>query len=315
MRNKAFTLLVCGILSPALLPPASIAAELSPTAQAADHWQAQPFAMLQQGPLHLADPSWRQVGQNPGHRPYKPLPRYRFRPWDNQQPSQTPARRTYRPVQFDIPNHYVYRPLNPVKYKQPRVRHWAWSAPPQSYGYLPPEPARYRPYPYPPQRMAPPPPASRYVYGGRLRPAPIHYPAHPMGPNIGAPAAWSAPMPRYTRNMDFNRPRFRPQAQPRPVGYRLSNQGRSGIARYSYPVRSGHPAMAYQWRYPERGHLSTHPRPHIPQPVMGIATRRAATPNRYGVDWYDGRSDGDGAWYKLAEQKAWPQVSQHWPAE
>ncbi|MET0089898.1 MAG: hypothetical protein ABW068_07730 [Candidatus Thiodiazotropha sp.] len=37
--------------------------------------------------------------------------------------------------------------------------------------------------------------------------------------------------------------------------------------------------------------------------------------NPYGVDWYDGRSDGEGAWYKLVESKEWPRVTQHWTGD
>jgi hypothetical protein len=38
-------------------------------------------------------------------------------------------------------------------------------------------------------------------------------------------------------------------------------------------------------------------------------------PKRHGVDWYDGMADGEGAWYQLTGQQAWPRVSQQLPID
>jgi hypothetical protein len=43
--------------------------------------------------------------------------------------------------------------------------------------------------------------------------------------------------------------------------------------------------------------------------------QNSAAPNRHGVDWYDGMGDGEGAWYKLTGQQAWPRVSQYLPLD
>jgi hypothetical protein len=72
----------------------------------------------------------------------------------------------------------------------------------------------------------------------------------------------------------------------------------------------------YQHRRPGWGYQygmrpGTYPRMATPYPGMQQAILRAEIPNRYGVDWYDGQADGEGAWYKLAGQGEWPRVSQY----
>jgi hypothetical protein len=52
-----------------------------------------------------------------------------------------------------------------------------------------------------------------------------------------------------------------------------------------------------------------------PYPGMQYAMQRPYAPNRYGVNWYDGHGDGEGAWYQLAGQQAWPRVSQYLPLD
>ena len=243
--------------------------------------------------------------------------RYRFRPVQNppQQPSGASARVTYRPANLEIPNHYVYRPLNPVRRAQPQV----YSRPqppvlpqPQAYAYAPAYPTGFAPhYVNQPRPMRPPQPRARYVYGNDQSPGVRFRPVAPAhGVRFQERPSWS--YPRYAANRWMDRPRFRPSPQfDRPHYRRPFPPGPESY--YRYPPVSAYPAVADTWQPPAWGQFrGAYPGSY---PAWYGAPGRFAGNSRYGVDWYDGRSDGEGAWYKLAEQQEWPRVSHNWPGE
>ncbi|MES9968725.1 MAG: hypothetical protein ABW092_01745 [Candidatus Thiodiazotropha sp.] len=230
-----------------------------------------------------------------------------------------PARWTYRPAQIEIPNHYVYRPLKvkPTRHTADRQRVRPPTEPviepygvkqwdPMPYGYHPmgtPMPysalPSYDPYLYTPRdnRYTAYRPSERYYYGNR------HSSRYP------SPRVYSSP--RYTGYMPINRHRYRPIT--RPV-----------TGRYPYPVRpawiasSPYPAPNDPWRSPAWSYPNTmtpawQPAMGMPYPGMQQAMRHPGMANPYGINWYDGRGDGEGAWYKLAGQQEWPRVSQYSP--
>ncbi len=244
-------------------------------------------------------------------------PRYRFRPLAPQPRSAPPQPQgyVYRPMQIEIPGQYVYRPLNPVK-QAPRP------------SYRPPLPTGFPRYAGRPR-----------VPGGYAYPRyPAYYPQPPMGLR-------TQPQSRYVYGNPYMGPRFRPQpAADRYVAH-YSRPYQGPIPGYAnrerrmrplpgYPQRyvwrpwgEPHPSRGYgsQSGYPGRYDTAMRERPvweprGLPQAVApvtpnpGAASRRMVQ-NRYGVDWYDGQTDGDGAWYKLVENKEWPRVSQRGTGE
>ncbi len=247
-------------------------------------------------------------------------PEYRFRPMDPQQPNPAGPKQTgyvYRPMQIEIPGQYVYRPLNPVK-KAPCPE------------YRPPMPA-----PIPRYVGSPMIPPAGYAFGG--------FPTYPQPP-MGLRAQ---PQSRYVYANPYNRPRFRPQPPSDRYVAHYPGVNRMPAPGYVYreprsrPYR-GYPSQ-YAWRPEDREpgfdrRLSTRSGPYSAfrgpvdlwmrrGPAWGSQGLGQAAPpprmppnrpdgrdmvqNRYGVDWYDGRSDGEGAWYKLVESKEWPRVTQH----
>jgi hypothetical protein len=216
----------------------------------------------------------------------------------------------YRPANITIPDHYVYRPLDPVKRVKPRsyanTIPSAYPATP-NYGYRAYYPMRNmqssrvaRQMPYRAQS------APRYVYGDG------HYSGHKFraDPRLYQAQAYRRPiqainpMPGYAYNRWPAQPRFRPARQvqmPQP-GYAYLPANRYPAMPQSYPVvvapRSYYPTATPQG-YPS-WQASSEP-------------RVSSTPNQ--VDWYDGRSDGEGAWYQLAQQQNWPEVSQNWSGQ
>jgi hypothetical protein len=302
-------------------------------------WRAQP------------QPSWREstaMNHNPwrGGRNWQgasSIPRasargYRFRPLPQgrQQPAPQSAGVTYRPADIKIPGHYVYRPINPVrkpqsaKYTPSRIPTWP---PAPYYGYISSPPPMmpmapvygYTPYlfredaPSPghqPRSMNQPERRARYVYGDapyqglRFRPVtqtfrhPYYSHRHDM--NRMPPLAFS----RWR-----DRLRFRPSAEFDRRNYFPPNQT---YAQAYNPLAYPYPNMAYNRLEPSW----TEPGANYPRsyPVWDEALHETVdNSNGYQgrrIDWYDGRSDGDGAWYKLAEQAQWPpRVSQTWPGE
>jgi hypothetical protein len=111
--------------------------------------------------------------------------------------------------------------------------------------------------------------------------------------------------PRYMGQTLYGRHRFRPLNRPGWSGYRDPRES----VRYAtnpYPVPN----------YQQNGSGWVPYNPVMPgrQPYMAMhypGMHRPSMPNRYGVDWYDGMGDGEGAWYKLAGQQEWPRVSQY----
>jgi hypothetical protein len=259
---------------------------------------------------------------------------YRFRPLPQrpQRPVSQPARVTYRPADIKIPGHYVYRPINPVKKTQtakysssripalPSAPYYGYIPPPPSmmpiapvYGYTPYQPRNYVPSAEPQTRsMSRPQPRARYVYG--------HEPYQGLR---FRPVAQTYRHPYYSHRYDMNRMppfslshwrdrlRFRPSPEFDRRNYRPPNQA---YVQAYYPPGYAYPYMAYNRLVP----FWAQPGASYPQPFStgdGIADNFNAYQGR-GIDWYDGRSDGDGAWYKLTEQAQWPpRISQTWPGE
>lgn len=248
--------------------------------------------------------------------------RYRFRPMETRNNSDVPMRWTYRPSQIEIPNNYVYRPL-----KSRQVRHSIDQrrvpvpVPPAmvAYGYNPRDPM-FSPYGYfgvPGPGMYAPGFDPFGHMGG-------YNPAWSAGPNLahpgyragiaGYPVPRGAVAPRYTADMPASGYRFRPLIQPGTQRSRYRGQW----ARYAanpYVAAPIPPGYMPARPYPYGRYRHQMPPPISPAAVTAQAMWRPVMPNRYGVDWYDGRADGEGAWYKLAEQQEWPRVSQYEPLD
>ncbi|MEJ2590693.1 MAG: hypothetical protein P8178_04690 [Candidatus Thiodiazotropha sp.] len=258
------------------------------------------------GPRGAAYPGWMPPASVASAERYRAAG-YRFRPLPGATPPGQEGRLVYRPLQVKIPEHYIFRPLNPLRHTSvPAAVAQRQLQAPEAYPAMPYPDARFRSFnPYPAQPW----PMNRYAYRG--------YPA-PWDGYAAAPRPWPAPawaMPRvtpmppyYARGMGSPE-RFPPRPAPFPRErarndgyYRFAQRGMMPPPRYTY----GSP----DWRYqPYRQ------RSRMPYPDAGrMAFRPPRTParlNPYGVDWYDGRGDGDGAWYKLP-QESWPAVSQRW---
>jgi hypothetical protein len=341
MKIAAIALLLSGLFTTTLVPAADLKAE-NGYGNGRNPWQL---------PTNSYMPSYRQrwnQGQSNRevYRPYGQPPVYRFRPWAGQNqppvaqqaynayPTQHPLgyrfRPThdaeqralqrsvatpavaYRPASITIPDHYVYRPLNPVKRVKPRT--YANNIPPAypaipNYGYR----AYYQmPNRQPsratrqvPQRAQP---APRYVYGDgdgrylghKFRADPRVYQAQAYT----RPIQRMNPMPGYAYNRWPAQLRFRPTRQlrmPQP-NYAYLQANRYPARTQSYPVMAA-PRSYYPATMPQ-GYTSWQTRSE---------PRVSSTPNQ--VDWYDGRSDGEGAWYKLAQQQNWPEVSHNWSGQ
>ncbi|MEW8563308.1 MAG: hypothetical protein AB2541_14425 [Candidatus Thiodiazotropha sp.] len=355
MRKKTFALLIPGIFYLLLISSTSAVEGIAPgynqwrplaereAAAAKPHfpayqyrrsadrayeaWPAAPrYGHPRSQALHSAkQPSWRPmspatVASGPGYGIDR---RYRFRPMRRAENRAAPSRWTYRPLQIDIPNHYVYRPL--------RVNRAANAATGQNptlpkaadrvgYGSRAPDPSQYGHHNLaaPAQAM----PTPYYPPGRHLS----NYNSYrPIGPNTRHPGyytdGWSNPVPqnsfaprsRYAAGMPFDRYRFRPL-------------NRSGVERYRYRglQTPRYAANPYVFRpvYPQMppGQANANNRnwmPHMgyPYPGMRQAMWRPVVPNRFGTNWYDGEADGDGAWYKLAGEPEWPRVSHYAPVE
>lgn len=228
--------------------------------------------------------------------------RYRFRPWQEGGNLQRPARMRYLPP-VTIADHYRFRPLNPVKRRPPE----SWQA--------------YRQPPTPPM----PPAWGRPVYGGfapampgtRWSGRPLYAGYAPGGPAWHGEAV-ARPVPRREIRRPIAPPRFTQQPYPgwrfRPLApgpavppgrYVRFNPRERGTPPFPYGAPgplwyAGRvPPMPAGWNY--RAPVQTAYRP----------LRAPLRANRYGVDWYDGRGDGEGAWYRLAAEP-WPAVSQRW---
>lgn len=228
--------------------------------------------------------------------------RYRFRPRREGGTLRRPVQPRYLPP-VTIADHYRFRPLNPAKRRFP--------APRPTYGWPPAPPV------VPPLRRGP-------VYGGfppvmpgpRWRGRPF-YAGGLSGREgrYGGALAGTVPQSPYRRPVEpprlSKRPypgrRFRPPA-PRhgmpPFRYARFNPGGWGMPPFAY----GMPASA---RYREGGPLTPWgPGCRRPGKAVYRPLQAPSGIKRYGVDWYDGRGDEAGAWYKLATE-SWPAVSRH----
>jgi hypothetical protein len=291
-------------------------------------YQAPSAVPLPQPPTHsLASTPVVNSGGSPGYGLHNP---HGFRPMDQQPRRGTSNQWTYRPAQLNIPNHYVYRPLRPqnTRYRgdrqhnrrvapMPGVNNVAFRAQdPVYHGYqssrLPMMPYRTASYPRP-----------HYYSGPYHYPDPYQYPIpynrfaanrtadgnSSQGERIGKQRAWSRWIPRYTGQVRYNRYRFRPLDRPQWGRYSYPKQPDINTA-YPYPVSD------YQRIERNRNHYNTIKQAWPPSMVLHYpGMQNPAAPNRHGVDWYDGMGDGEGAWYKLTAQQAWPRVSQYSPLE
>ncbi|MCU7883053.1 MAG: hypothetical protein KZQ82_02535 [Candidatus Thiodiazotropha sp. (ex Lucinoma annulata)] len=274
-----------------------------------------------QQPQNIVSPEptyWRAPAQNraPGYQGYTTTNGFKFRTQNVHQQMDNSLKWTYRPAQLQIPNHYVYRPLQVIKQKQPLVQQRMQPLAQQNlpaYGYTPGDPTIYGRTGYRPRHVEQDPPSRRYVYGNSYARVWPQY-AAPLRPSVGYPVPGTTPVSRYTGRTGFNRPRFRPLNPSGLVRYHHPGQ-RNRFVQNFYPAPPGYPVMDNRWRYPVGMDNVWPPRINTPYPMPGVATQRPALPSRYGVDWYDGHSDGDGAWYKLAERQEWPRVSQYVPVD
>lgn len=258
---------------------------------------------------------------NTGRPGYGFNDQYRFRPMDPQQHKGGSAYEwTYRPAQIDIPNHYVYRPLKVPNSRQavhqqpkpmaamPGMSDYAYAYQgPVLYGYQP--PSRI-----PMADMAVPgygandylDPYRRYTLN---RPAARWgYPW--QGEAVENQRPWGRSAPRYTGQ------------SPYPPGHRFRPVRRPGWGGYGYVPQADryatnpYPLPNYQHSLPGRAPYNAGMPGWQPYAAMHYpGMRRPGAPNRYGVDWYDGMGDGEGAWYQLAGQQTWPRVSQHLPLD
>jgi hypothetical protein len=261
-------------------------------------------------------------------------PQYHFRPLPANRQAQVEKSVRYRPLQIQIPDRYVFRPLNPVARPAPQAR--------------PMQPIHYPAMPYP-DSMAGVPVATYYSMPSRplaypqnrVRPSPTPVMASgPYGPSVPYPYP-----PVFAQNANMA-PGYRPLYPQRQVA-----QGQRQPRHYPYPpvfaqnanrapgVRSLHPqrqvaqsqrqprlGRRYAQRYSYRTHSLPPPshrvlRERMPARAFPAYRVSQSTPqqppvpvarlNPYGTDWYDGRGDGEGAWYRLVVESA-PAVSQAW---
>ncbi|MCG7899000.1 MAG: hypothetical protein JAY85_11135 [Candidatus Thiodiazotropha weberae] len=242
---------------------------------------------------------------------------YRFRPMKPVQASPqavaTPAV-AYRPANITIPDNYVYRPLSPVKKAKPSS--YADNSPrvyPQmpryGYGAYQPLPVMQSAYQGNHRMINRPSPTSRYVYGnGR-------YSGHKFRPDhrVYAPAAYGG----YGRPMmPMNRmPGYVNRGWPQPLRFRPAPQLRMPQPAYAYLPPNRYPGMVQHYPAgvaPWGRYAAPMPQAY---PSWQMHPERHAGRDHKRVDWYDGHSDGEGAWYKLTQQQNWPQVSQNWAGQ
>jgi hypothetical protein len=220
--------------------------------------------------------------------------RYRFRPMQDRMPVEPRASTQYRPMQVEIPQHYRFRPLQSVAQNRPRpareyrshqMRWRPFNAavqPPRQYGHV---------APWPRHRYA-------YNYPGRMEWRPYDNGRRVMAPypSIPSPAA----MPSYV---------WRGPAHP--MGPQFSSRQRHyppANRRFRQPPR---PYWTYRpIPYPTNPYVGAPRIAHYPAPLARPEWQRQANRSS-GTDWYDGRHDGEGAWYQLAKSSM-PAVSQRW---
>ncbi len=228
--------------------------------------------------------------------------RYRFRPQDEAPVASGNGVYRYHALPMQIPDHYVYRPLNPVA-KASRVR----PAPMPDYAYRTGYEGwnRYAAQPY---RLLPPPP---WPYQPAMAGP---WPTPEQAVVTSAPAPWwTPPAPGYPPAYVFNGYRPSPSPNPYPVA------GRQAMPPPAYNKR-----YARRWSPPSPPPGYTHwqrPTPPMPYPARAGWERTAQLPapppvrvNRYGTDWYDGQGDGEGAWYRLTLETA-PTLTQSSPPQ
>lgn len=233
-----------------------------------------------------------------------PMGQYRFRPMQDQPRPQVFTQPRYLPLQVPIADHYVFRPLNPVT-KPAAYPRLAYQRPvmPQTLPAWRPQDRFIRE-----ARAMQPDPRGRYVYGGY----PLARPAWRQ--------TWSGrgmPARGYGEN-----PAARHFVQRMPVDYRYrpltgmpADRSWAGDRFVPRMRRDMPPAPGYYAaQYPAYGQPPLPPPAWTmgyPPPMRTVYRPETAPPmpKRYGTDWYDGRGDGDGAWYKLAGVTG-PTVSQ-----
>ncbi len=327
MKIAAFALLLSGLLSATMISSTELKAEAgyaagnSAQGYGQNRYQRQPSHA---GSRYSARPSayrfrpWSGEPQRiphvarPAYGPFdrmqQPRQTYRFRPTKLTQATSpvvvAPPALAYRPANITIPEHYVYRPLNPVKKAEPgsHANNISRANPHFSrYGYGAYRAARTMPTAHPAdhEMINRPPPAPRYVYGGGLRSVHKFRPDH----RVYGPMAYAGPMSAMTPSpYAYNRWR-------QPLRFRPAPQFRASQPAYAYLPPDRSPGMLHHYPaggVPWGGSAGPAPRSYPDwriQRYAGSASQR--------VDWYDGRSDGEGAWYKLTEQQNWPQLSQN----
>lgn len=290
-------------------------APVAPAARSVSYWGGAPAARGRfanrpaSGNGRIAD------RMSHAYRPWaRPLPvragnpyqssQYRFRPMEKAQFARDYRQPQYRSLQVQIPAHYVFRPLNPIRRSAaPAVSQRAYRAP---YPYMPYPNAGYRPvYPYPVQPL----PMSRYAYGGGY---PTEAGWYGAAPAISAPG-WRTPyrpaMPPYYAQGMGSPARFRALPEPLP-GTSARRNGYPGPAHRQMvpPPRYTYESPYWRWHYRPLPQTSGYPA------AGQTAFRPVRSPerlNRFGTDWYDGRGDDEGAWYKLTSESL-PAVTQQW---
>ncbi len=240
----------------------------------------------------------------PGNRAFRtanayPVPGYRFRPLQAKRPVRDMSAPRYRPVQVRIPNRYVFRPLNPVA--RPAPHRPVTASPRQPPVYASPS------YMYWPG----------YAYSPALQGSRGTHPVFPYAVSRGyAPGVesfdprWIKGYPSYPmaytpgiNRMPGYRSRFRPELAAKAPANRAYHFRR-------YPHQRRYAAgPAYVWRR-DRGRYAGYQTPYANgERAAYLPPVSPSRVNRYGMDWYDGRGDGEGAWYRLILDSA-PAISQ-----
>ncbi|MCG8488996.1 MAG: hypothetical protein MI756_16100 [Chromatiales bacterium] len=343
MKIAAFALLLSGVFTTTMIPTAELKAEggygagKSPwqipasnnaTGYGQNWYQGQPNYA---GNRFAARPSayrfrpWSGERQptpqkaRPSYSAFNPMQQphqgYRFRPMKQTQATPPAAVASpavaYRPANITIPDHYVYRPLNPVKKAKPSVYANNTSRayphfPRYGYGAYRPMPARPTAHPVNPGVIDRPLPTPRYVYGSGLHSGHKFRPDH----RVYAPTAYGRPMPTMNPMPGYAYNRW-----PQPLRFRPAPQFRVPQPAYAYLPPNRYPGMVHH--YPAGGtpwgRYAAPMAQHYPN--WQTQPERHAGSDSKRVNWYDGRSDGEGAWYKLTQQQNWPQVSQNWTGQ
>jgi hypothetical protein len=290
-------------------------APVAPANRSVSYWGGVPAARAQF--VNRPEDGKRQTGRmRPAYRPWMtPVPgrpanpyqaqHYRFRPMEGARFGHDDGQPRYRSLQVQIPERYVFRPLNPMRRSTApiTVSHQPYRAP---YPYMPYPNAGYRPvYPYPVQPL----PMHRYAYGGYPAAGGL-YGAAPAIPVPGWRVPYVSAMPPYYAQGMSSPNRLRPLPEPLPS----STARRHGY--YGPAYREMAPPPRYTYESPNWGNQRYRPWSWTGgQPAAGQTASRPVQPhaklNRYGTDWYDGRGDGEGAWYQLTEESS-PAVTQQW---